>query len=111
MIIILMVLAFLYPRFGFTTRRLTGNLLTDREAILAAIHRNGYSVVSESANEWTLRASSPAKKLILMWEERLTITQQGDELVIDGIRKEVVRLVFRLSPALEQSRSDRSENE
>lgn len=111
MIIILMVLAFLYPRFGFTTRRLTGNLMTDREAILAAIHRNGYSVVSESTDEWTLRASSPAKKLILMWEDRLTITQQGDELVIDGIRKEVVRLVFRLSPALEQSHADRSENE
>ncbi len=106
MIGMLMVLAFLYPRFGFTTRRLTGNLTTDREAILNTIHRNGYSVVTESSTEWVLRASSPAKKLILLWEDRLTITQQGEELEIDGIRKEVVRLIFRLGPALDQSRAE-----
>ena len=106
MIGILMVLAFLYPRFGFTTRRLTGNLTTDREAILNTIHRNGYSVVTESSTEWVLRASSPAKKVILLWEDRLTITQQGEELEIDGIRKEVVRLIFRLGPALDQSHAE-----
>ena len=33
-------------------------------------------------------------------------SQQGEELEIDGIRKEVVRLIFRLGPALDQSRAE-----
>lgn len=34
--------------------------------------------------------------------DTIIVTQQGDQLVIDGIRKEVVRMEFRLKPALAQ---------
>ena len=78
MIGMLMVLAFLYPRFGFTSRSLKGSVATNRDDILRVAHRGEFSL------------------------DTITVTQQGDQLVIDGIRKEVVRMEFRLKPALAQ---------
>ena len=101
MIGMLMVLAFLYPRFGFTSRSLKGSVATNRDDILRVAHRGGFSLVSETPGQLVFRASSPAKKALLLWEDTITVTQQGDQLVID-IRKEVVRMEFRLKPALAQ---------
>ena len=102
MIGMLMVLAFLYPRFGFTSRSLKGSVATNRDDILRVAHRGGFSLVRETPGQLVFRASSPAKKALLLWEDTITVTQQGDQLVIDGIRKEVVRMEFRLKPALAQ---------
>ena len=102
MIGMLMVLAFLYPRFGFTSRSLKGSVATNRDDILRVAHRGGFSLVSETPGQLVFRASSPAKKALLLWEDTIIVTQQGDQLVIDGIRKEVVRMEFRLKPALAQ---------
>jgi len=41
MIGMLMVLAFLYPRFGFTSRSLKGSVATNRDDILRVAHRGG----------------------------------------------------------------------
>ena len=77
-------------------------MLCIRDDILRVAHRGGFSLVSETPGQMVFRASSPAKKALLLWEDTITVTQQGDQLVIDGIRKEVVRMEFRLKPALAQ---------
>ncbi len=100
MIGLLVILAFLYPRFGFTSRRLNGSILVNRDNILGVAHRDGFGLVSETPDQMVLRASGLGKKAILLWEDLITVTQQGDQFVIDGIRKEVVRMEFRLKSLL-----------
>ena len=77
MIGMLMVLAFLYPRFGFTSRSMKGSVATNRDDILRIAHRGGFSLVSETPGQLVFRASSPAKKALLLWEDTITVTQQG----------------------------------
>lgn len=62
MIGMLMVLAFLYPRFGFTSRSLKGSVATNRDDILRVAHRGGFSLVSETPGQLVFRASSPGQK-------------------------------------------------
>lgn len=63
MIGMLMVLAFLYPRFGFTSRSLKGSVATNRDDILRVAHRGGFSLVSETPGQLVFRASSPRESL------------------------------------------------
>ena len=102
MIAAIVVLALLYPRFGFTRRSVRADLRADRERILQTLHASGYSLAAESEGEMTFRASSPLKRALLLWEDRITVTADGDSITLDGIRKEVVRAEFRLRSFLEQ---------
>ena len=102
MIVAIVVLALLYPRFGFTRRSVRADLRADRERILQTLHASGYSLAAESEGEMTFRASSPLKRALLLWEDRITVTADGDSITLDGIRKEVVRAEFRLRSFLEQ---------
>ena len=98
MIATIVVLALLYPRFGFTRR----SVRADRERILQTLHTSGYSLVAESEGTMIFRASSPLKRALLLWEDRIAVTADGESITLDGIRKEVVRAEFRLKSFLEQ---------
>lgn len=102
MIAAIVVLALLYPRFGFTRRSVRADLRADRERILQTLHASGYSLAAESEGEMIFRASSPLKRALLLWEDCITVTADGDSITLDGIRKEVVRAEFRLKSFLEQ---------
>ena len=95
MIATIVVLALLYPRFGFTRRSVRADLKADRERILQTLHTSGYSLVAESEGTMIFRASSPLKRALLLWDD-------GESITLDGIRKEVVRAEFRLKSFLEQ---------
>ena len=102
MIATIVVLALLYPRFGFTRRSVRADLKADRERILQTLHTSGYSLVAESEGTMIFRASSPLKRALLLWEDRIAVTADGESITLDGIRKEVVRAEFRLKSFLEQ---------
>ena len=102
MISTIVVLALLYPRFGFTRRSVRADLKADRERILQTLHTSGYSLVAESEGTMIFRASSPLKRALLLWEDRIAVTADGESITLDGIRKEVVRAEFRLKSFLEQ---------
>ena len=102
MIATIVVLALLYPRFCFTRRSVRADLKADRERILQTLHTSGYSLVAESEGTMIFRASSPLKRALLLWEDRIAVTADGESITLDGIRKEVVRAEFRLKSFLEQ---------
>ena len=97
MIATIVVLALLYPRFGFTRRSVRADLKADQ-----TLHTSGYSLVAESEGTMIFRASSPLKRALLLWEDRIAVTADGESITLDGIRKEVVRAEFRLKSFLEQ---------
>lgn len=88
-------LPLLYPFFGFVTREVRGNLETNRDVINKVLALNGYTVVSEDNGRIICRARG-VKKVSLLFEDMLTITADDNYLKIEGPRKEVVRMEFRL---------------
>lgn len=100
MVAVIVLLAALYPRFGFVRRFVPADLGRDREVIVKVMERSGYRVDREVPGEMVFVADSAWGKVRTLWEDRIVVTQQSGGIVMDGIRKEVVRIEFRLKSFL-----------
>lgn len=94
------LLAALYPRFGFITRQTIGRLSDDREQIINAFASEGFRLVRESDAEMIFRGDSFVKRLSLLFEDEIRVTQNGEWITLDGIRRGVARVYYRLDSYL-----------
>lgn len=100
MLAMLVVLALLYPRFGFTSRTLPITLPNHAEAIMKTFTLSGFICVSQSPTEWVFQAATPLKKALLLWEDTIVVSATAQGITLTGIRKEVVKIEFRLRSML-----------
>lgn len=109
-LLIVMVLAWvaIYPKVGFVTRRIEGDMELDRERIDNAFLRSGYEAVKEEDGRVTFRAANIFKRLRLLFEDEVTVSQEGDEIVIVGIRRSVAEIEMRLKTYMQNAK--RNEN-
>ena len=89
-------LAVFYPSFGYVDRRVKADLQTDREKILRVFHMGGYGLAQDEGDRLVFRTQSTAKRLANLGQDAVTVTRDGEGIVISGLRKEVVKAVFRL---------------
>lgn len=100
------VLALSYPKFGFIVRRMEGDLVNDRTQIETAFRNEGFCLVREENGVLYFRGENFIKRLTLLFEDDVTVHQEGEELVIDGIRRGVARVVYRLGGYLQMVHRD-----
>ena len=86
----IVALAAVYPRFGFVVRRVKGDIEENREQILNA----------------TFRADNFGQKLMLLGEDEIKVSQYGQWIVLDGIRRGVARVQYRLDSYIHMTRND-----
>ncbi len=96
MIIAILALSFSYPVFGFMKQEVSGDIKTNRDAIIRALSDNGFSLASEGEGEMTFECNNFMKKVAFLFEDKITITQVGDKLVVEGIRRAVAYIIYRL---------------
>lgn len=96
----LVLLAAIYPRFGFITRSTKGSLSANREQIVRAFEAEGFTLVREKSGEMIFRGANLFKRLGLLFEDEIRVTEQDDRIVLDGIRRGVARVVYRLGSYL-----------
>lgn len=102
----IVVLAALYPKFGFVTRQVEGDIDENRRQILNAFRSEGFSLRSEEEGVLTFRADNWAKKLLLLGEDELKVSQYGQWIRIEGIRRGVARVQYRLDSYMQMIRHD-----
>ncbi len=97
--------AAIYPRVGFVSRRVEGDMTDDREKIIRAFISAGYVLKSEDGEQMHFRAAGLFHKLRLLFEDEITVSQYGQWIVLDGIRRSVADVQMRLKTGL-NSRDD-----
>lgn len=105
LIVAVVLLSALYPKFGFIRRQEIGSLRKNREQILNAFVSRA-SPVRESEHEMVFRADSLFKRLTLLFEDEIRVTQTGEWITIEGIRRGVARVYYRLQSYLERTRNE-----
>lgn len=90
------VLSALYPRFGFITRRVKWDMEDDRDQIIASFALAGFTLRSEGDGRMVFRATSPLDKLVMLFEDEITVEQYGQWIDITGIRRGVAKVVYRM---------------
>lgn len=98
LLVVVVVFALLYPFFGFTKKSLTMDAAQRAEDVQKVMHMCGYIRVDQGENDKMMfRASSGVKRLMLMYEDCITITTTDGLSVMEGPRKEVVKASFRMT--------------
>ena len=102
--VVVVVLALCYPRFGFIVRRVEGDTELDREQIVNAFRSAGFSLRREEEGTLFFRADGFVQKLWLLWEDGVGVSQYGQGIELDGIRRGVARVQYRLDSYLQMQR-------
>lgn len=93
MVVAIILLAVTYPFFGYTKRRVSGNIVTDLEQINRAADFTGLSLVGSKNNELIYHTKG-LRRLVLLFEDEVKVRQEGDEIVIEGLRRVAVRMAL-----------------
>ena len=89
------VLSALYPRFGFMTRRVECDMEEEKDVIIAAFARAGFSLKGESDGRMLFRATNVLDRIVMLFEDEIVVEQYAQWINITGIRRGVAKVVFQ----------------
>ena len=92
------VFAAIYPRFGFSSRtaHVYGSPEDVRPLLLKVMDLHGYRLEKDGGDSLTFVKRSVISRLLKMWEDRITVSFDVAGLRLEGISKDLVRLVSGL---------------
>ena len=98
MAIFFVLVAAVYPKFGFLNRRLyiDGDWDTLKNTAITYMAERRYILVSESDNEMTFRCKDITSRISKMYEDFVVLKKVEDGFVLEGLRKDVIRLAAGL---------------
>jgi len=102
--LIMLFFALIYPKFGFSSRtaHLYGSPEELRPDIMKAMEGLGYRLESETDGSYSFLRRSALSRALKMWEDRITVSPSGSGLEIEGLTRDLSRVVS----ALEATRGD-----
>lgn len=96
--LIMAVFAAIYPRFGFSSRtaHVYGSPEDVRPLLMRVMNLHGYRLEKEDGQTLTFVKRSVVSRILKMWEDRITVEPEAAGLRLEGITKDLVRLVSGL---------------
>lgn len=92
----ILIFALIYPFLGYTKKTLVFDANKRTDDVMRVMGMCGYIKISETPEVMTYRASTTSKRISLMFEDTITITTTDGLSVMQGPRKEVVKIYFRM---------------
>ncbi len=96
LVVAVVVLSAFYPRFGFITRRVEWDMEDERDQIIATFALAGFSLREEGDGRMVFRADNVLDRLVMLFEDEITVVQYGQWIDITGIRRGVAKVVYRM---------------
>ena len=87
-----------YPKFGFCKRGaiIPGEYGSIRKGVIDYMESHGYVLESEEGENITFRKGGVFQKIRRMFEDRITMTRDLPGFYVEGLTKDVVRIVSGL---------------
>lgn len=104
MVVAIVALSAAYPFFGFMRRTIKGDFTKEQDIIIKAFESQGFRVHQRYDYRLIFVASNLFKRISMLFEDHILVTQQGDDIEIRGNRKGVAYVVYRLEAALARER-------
>ena len=103
--LIMLAFALLYPRFGFSKRtaHLYGSPEELRPDVMKVMEGLGYALESEQDGTFSFRRRSGLSRALKMWEDRITVSPTGAGLEVDGLTRDLARIVSGLEATREDA--------
>lgn len=111
MAIFFAIVGAVYPKLGFISRKMYIQKDKDeiRDAAVEYMSERSYGFESETSDSITFRYRGTLGRLTRMYEDRIVLTRTEDGYIMEGLRKDVMRLAtgleYRLNPTSPHSAS------
>lgn len=111
MAIFFAVVGAVYPKLGFISRKIYVQKGKDeiRDAAVEYMSGRSYGFESETSDSITFRYRGTLGRLTRMYEDRIILTRTEDGYIMEGLRKDVMKLAtgleYRLNPTSPDSAS------
>ncbi len=102
-IIMFVALAALYPLFGYVKRDIKGDVVVHRGQIIVAMERNGFSLKEDGDGKMIFGANTILRRAAFLFEDEIVVEQQGESIHIEGVRRGVVYVAYRLEGFVKNS--------
>lgn len=86
-----------YPRFGFVVRRTKWNMSQDGDRLVDLFAAAGFKLKSQGEGKMVFAATNILDRLVMLFEDEIEVEQQGEEIVISGIRRGVAKVIYRIN--------------
>lgn len=90
------VLSALYPRMAFMTRRVECDMQEEHDYLLRVFAAAGFTLKEESDGRMVFKADNILSRLVMLFEDEITVEQYGQWVDITGIRRGVAKVVYRM---------------
>jgi hypothetical protein len=90
------VLSALYHRMGFMTRRVECDMQEEHDYLLRVFAAAGFTLKEESDGRMVFKADNILSRLVMLFEDEITVEQYGQWVDITGIRRGVAKVVYRM---------------
>lgn len=99
------LVSLVYPRFGYASRGLAvpGAYEELRPVIVEYMRQRGYSLEKEEGENLTFRLDSFSGRLARSFEDRITFTRDLGGFSIEGLNRDVVRILYALEYKLKHN--------
>ena len=102
--LIMLVFALVYPRFGFSKRtaHIYGSPEELRPDIMKVMENLGYRLENEGEGKLTVLRRSGFSRALKMWEDRITLSPTGAGMEVEGLTRDLSRVVSALEATREE---------
>jgi hypothetical protein len=105
MVIVFILLAAFYPKFGFMRSRIEEcDIVEDRVRIDNAMRLFGFRVIEEGDTKLTYRAEGIVHRLSLMFEDHIEVGKVDGGVELRGLRRSVARVALQLQSYIKNRR-------
>ena len=86
-----------YPFFGFVKRSVKWDMATDADRLVEIFAAAGFALKLKSEGKMVFKANNILDRLVMLFEDEIVVEQQGEHITLNGIRRGVAKVIYRLN--------------
>ena len=86
-----------YPFFGFVKRSVKWNMATEADRLVEIFAAAGFALKEQGEGKMVFKANNILDRLVMLFEDEIVVEQQGEQITLDGIRRGVAKVIYRLN--------------
>ena len=86
-----------YPFFGFVKRSVKWDMATDADRLVEIFAAAGFALKEQGEGKMVFKANNILDRLVMLFEDEIVVEQQGEQITLDGIRRGVAKVIYRLN--------------
>jgi hypothetical protein len=86
-----------YPFFGFVKRSVKWDMATEADRLVEIFAAAGFALKEQGEGKMVFKANNILDRLVMLFEDEIVVEQQGEQITLDGIRRGVAKVIYRLN--------------